>query len=188
MTPWAIHRLSKAVENGAVIAYPTDTIWGFGCHPRLASSVIKILDIKQRPVTKGLILLSSQLEYCAPYIDPNLLSEQTDLIKPGDKKPTTWLVPAAESCPIWLRGRFPTIALRITSHPFIDAICDQMKSPLVSTSANRHRRSTVRSALQARRQFGEELDFVVTGFNTGTNRASEIKLLVSGEVVRSSAV
>ena len=184
MSPWSIKRLSKAVENGAIIAYPTDTIWGFGCHPLRASSVIKILNIKQRPVAKGLILLSSRMEYCAPYIDPDLSEEQIDLVLQQNQHPVTWLAPAARNCPVWLRGVFSTVALRITNHPFIEAICSEMHSPIVSTSANRHRRSTIQSALQARRQFGEELDYIVTGFNTGTNRASEIKSLATGNTVR----
>lgn len=184
MSPWSINRLSKAVENGAIIAYPTDTIWGFGCHPMRASSVIKILNIKQRSIAKGLILLSSRMDYCTPYIDPNLPEAQIDLIKQETQHPVTWLVPAARNCPVWLRGDFSTVAVRISNHPFIDAICRKMHSPIVSTSANRHRRSTIRSALQARWQFGEELDYIVTGFNTGTNRASEIKSLTTGNTIR----
>jgi L-threonylcarbamoyladenylate synthase len=184
MSPWAISRLSKAIENGAVIAYPTDTIWGFGCHPMLVASVIKILNIKHRAINKGLILLSSRIEYCKPYMNPDLSEEQASRIRQNDRQPTTWLVPAARNCPVWIRGEFSTVAVRITSHPFIDAICSSMRSPIISTSANRHGRSTVRSALQARRQFNEELDYIVTGFKLGTNRASEIKSLVTGNTVR----
>jgi L-threonylcarbamoyladenylate synthase len=184
MSPWSIKRLSKSIENGATIAYPTDTIWGFGCHPMRTSSVIKILNIKQRSITKGLILLSSRFEYCAPFIDPGLTGEQIDLVKQQNQHPVTWLVPAASDCPVWLRGNFSTIAVRISNHPFIEAICNEMHSPLVSTSANRYHRSTIRSTLQARRQFGEELDYIVTGFNTGTNRASEIKSLATRNTIR----
>ena len=184
MSPWSIKRLSKSIENGATIAYPTDTIWGFGCHPMRTSSVIKILNIKQRSITKGLILLSSRFEYCAPFIDPGLTGEQIDLVKQQNQHPVTWLVPAASDCPVWLRGNFSTVAVRISNHPFIEAICNEMHSPLVSTSANRYRRSTIRSTLQARRQFGEELDYIVTGFNTGTNRASEIKSLATRNTIR----
>ncbi len=186
MSPWSIKRLSKAVENGAVIAYPTDTIWGFGCHPMLVPSIIKILDIKRRPVGKGLILLSSRLEYCDPYIDPSLPKEQIDLIKREGQHPVTWLVPAATNCPVWLRGEFPAVAVRISNHPFIKAICDEMHSPIVSTSANRTGGSTIHNALQAQRQFGEELDYIVTGYDTGTNRASEIKSLITGNIIRAN--
>jgi len=184
MSPWSIRRLSKAVGKGAIIAYPTDTIWGFGCHPMLASSVIKILGIKQRPVSKGLILLASRIELCAPFIDPDLSAAQIDLLNRENQHPVTWLVLAARNCPVWLRGDYSTVAVRITDHPFIEAICDELHSPIISTSANRRCGSTIHSALQAQRQFGAELDYIVTGFNTGTNRASEIRSLATGKTVR----
>jgi L-threonylcarbamoyladenylate synthase len=68
MSPWALNRLVHELSNGAVIGYPTDTIWGFGCDPYASESVFRIFQIKQRRVEKGLILLSSKLEYCEPFI------------------------------------------------------------------------------------------------------------------------
>jgi len=184
MSPWQINRLGNAVLQGAVFAYPTDTIWGFGCHPVIASSVYQILDIKQRSPDKGLILLSSSLSYLMPYLDKNLDKQQIDHLQQITSQPTTWLVDADDACPYWLRGGFKTIAVRLTDHPLVSALCDSIKSPLVSTSANRAGKPTIRNAIQARRQFGSELDFIVNGFATGTNQASEIKSLATGERIR----
>ena len=184
MSPWAIKRLSKAVEKAAVIAYPTDTIWGFGCHPLCASAAIRIMNIKQRGLEKGLILLSPELDYCKPYISDDLSSQQIELLQESSSHPVTWLVPASPSCPVWLTGQHATIAIRLTSHPFIVSLCSAMQAPIVSTSANRHGKPSVRNAQQARRQFANELDHIITGFNTGTGSASEIKSLRSGLVFR----
>jgi len=184
MSLWQVNRLGKAVLRGAVFAYPTDTIWGFGCHPLHRSAVQRILDIKQRPVDMGLILLSSSLSYLRPYLDKNLDKNQIDHLQQTTSQPTTWLVDAGEACPYWLRGKFKTIAVRLTDHPFVSALCDSIKSPLVSTSANRSGKPTIRNSIQARRQFGNELDFIVNGFSTGTNQASEIKSLATGERIR----
>ena len=101
-------------------------------------------------------------------------------------KPTSWLVPASDFCPTLIRGGFPTVAIRITDHPLIQSLCDTLHAPLVSTSANRAGRSPVRNALQMRKQFGDELDFIVTGFSAGSGRPSEIKFLHSGISVRSN--
>ena len=177
------NRFIRAVARGAVFGYPTDTIWGFGCHPLIARSVARIQRIKRRPPGKGLILLSSRIEYCAAYVDAGF--EALHAIREPMDKPTTWLIPASDFCPQWLRGPFPTIAIRITDHPLLQRICDRLESPVVSTSANRSGRASVRSALQMRRQFGEELDFIVGGYPPGTGRASEIKSLVSGQILRS---
>ena len=185
MSPWALNRLSRAIAAGAVIGYPTDTIWGFGCDPRNAASVHRLLRIKRRPVEMGLILLSSRLQYCDPFIrlDPARRAEvETPLATP-----TTWLIDASEDCPDWIRGRHPTVAIRITDHPLIAGLCDRLQLPLVSTSANRSGQATVRSALQMQRQFGDELDAIVTGYETGSGKPSEIKSLASGKLFRTAS-
>ena len=184
MSPWALNRLVQALSRGAVIGYPTDTIWGFGCDPLDPESVVRILQLKQRPADKGLILLSSRLEYCAAFIE--LDQAQRDLIQLPTERPTTWLVSASDACPPWIRGNHATVAIRITDHPLLGYLCGRLQSPLVSTSANQAGKSTVRSALQLRRQFGNQLDFIVTGFNTGDARPSEIKSLASGNLLRTA--
>lgn len=185
MSPWALNRFIHAVSRGAVFGYPTDTIWGFGCHPLIADSVSRILKIKNRGADKGLILLSSRLEYCAAYLDVDL--EQLRPIRLPCTQPTSWLVPASDFCPPWICGNFPTVAIRITDHPLLQILCDRLEAPIVSTSANRAGRATVRNSLQLRKQFSDELDFIFTGFTTGSGRPSEIKFLNSGTTVRSSS-
>ncbi len=184
MSPWALNRLATALARGAVIGYPTDTIWGFGCHPLRPHSVDRILDIKRRAASKGLILLSSRIDYCVPYLD--LGDTELESIRLPCARPTTWIVPASKACPQWLRGDHPTIAIRVTDHPLLRTLCTALESPLVSTSANRAGKSSVRNAWQMRRQFGKELDFIVTGFTAGGNRPSEIKFLHSGATLRSA--
>jgi L-threonylcarbamoyladenylate synthase len=185
MSPWALNRFAHAVSQGAIFGYPTDTVWGFGCHPLFASSVARILQIKNRSADKGLILLSSRLEYCAPYV--GLDNEQLQPVLSTTDHPTTWLVPASENCPVWIRGNYPTVAIRISNHPLLDFLCDRLEAPIVSTSANRSGKATARNSLQMRKQFGVELDFIVSGFATGSKRPSEIKSLLSGTTERNSA-
>ena len=184
MSPWALNRLSLALSAGAVIAYPTDTIWGLGCDPANAASVARILRIKQRPVAKGLILLASDMRYCDPFVE--LEPGQRDILLQPRERPTTWLVRASDYCPRWIRGEHSTVAIRVTDHPLVQVLCERLQAPLVSTSANRSGRPTARSALQIRRQFDAEVDYIVSGFDTGANSASEIKSLASGSILRSS--
>lgn len=185
MSPWALNRLTRAVSRGAVFGYPTDSIWGFGCHPLIAGSVARILQIKNRSPDKGLILLSSRLEYCAAYLDAD--PEQLKSIYQPCKRPTTWLVPASSFCPPWISGNFPTVAVRITDHPLMQLLCDRLEAPIVSTSANRSGRATVRNSIQMHKQFGEELDFIIDGFATGSGKPSEIKFLDNGTSLRSAS-
>ena len=182
MSPWALNRFIRAVSRGAVFGYPTDTIWGFGCHPLIASSVSRLLQIKNRRVDKGLILLSSRIEFCRAYIDVN--DSDLDAITQSTSHPTTWLVPASELCPAWIRGNHPTVAIRICSHPLVQTLCEGLESPLVSTSANRNKRSNARNRFQMQKQFSGELDTIIGGFSTGGIAASEIKFLDTGSTIR----
>jgi L-threonylcarbamoyladenylate synthase len=184
MSPWALNRFAHAVSQGAIFGYPTDTIWGFGCHPLIASSVARILQIKNRSADKGLILLSSRLEYCAAYV--GLDSEHLKPVLSTTDHPTTWLVPASGNCPLWIRGNNLTVAIRITDHPLLEFLCDRLETPIVSTSANRSSKATARNSMQMHKQFGDELDFIVSGFATGSNRPSEIKSLLNGTTARNS--
>jgi len=185
MSPWALNRFAHAVSQGAVFGYPTDTIWGFGCHPLIASSVARILRIKRRSPDKGLILLSSKIDYCMNYV--GLDSEQLEPLQRATDHPITWLVPASEECPTWIRGPYPTVAIRITNHPLLEFLCARLQAPIVSTSANRSGKSCVRNSVQMRKQFGDELDFIVSGFDTGGNRPSEIKSLLDRTTIRNGA-
>jgi L-threonylcarbamoyladenylate synthase len=182
MSPWALNRLIRAVSRGAVFGYPTDTIWGLGCHPLIASSVSRVLQIKNRRVDKGLILLSSEVEFCRAYIDVD--EAGLEVITQTTNHPTTWLVPASDLCPAWIRGNHPTVAIRICSHPLIQTLCDGLESPLVSTSANRSGCSNARNRIQMQKQFARELDAIIGGFSTGGIAASEIKSFDSGDSIR----
>ena len=184
MSPWQINRLGKAVLHGAVFAYPTDTIWGFGCHPLDGLAVQRILDIKHRSVSKGLILLASDLQFIEPYISQDISDRDKLRLQQKYDHPTTWLVDANPDCPYWLRGEFTTIAIRLTNHSFVSQMCHCIRAPLVSTSANRSGKSPVRNAIQARCQFAQELDFIVHGFKTGSYKASKIKSLATDKIIR----
>lgn len=182
MSPWALNRFVHTVSRGAIFGYPTDTVWGFGCHPLIASSVSRILQIKNRSPDKGLILLSSRIEYCSAYL--GVEADELESIRLPTERPTTWLVTASEFCPPWIHGIYPTVGIRITSHPLIQSICDGLQAPIVSTSANRRGKATARTSFQMRKQFSSELDFIVNGFATGSHQPSEIKSLTSGTILR----
>ena len=50
------------LRRGGVIAYPTEAVWGLGCDPRNEAAVLRLLQIKQRDIGKGLILIAAHVE------------------------------------------------------------------------------------------------------------------------------
>ena len=68
-------------KSGGVIAYPTEAVFGLGCDPDNLDAIAKLLKIKKRPKSKGLILLASSFEQLTPYLDLTQLSKaQIELI------------------------------------------------------------------------------------------------------------
>lgn len=183
MTGWRLRHIARMLDRGALIVHPTDTIWGFGCHPLRPGAVTRLLRIKQRPMHKGLILLGSTAEQFFPFVPDELHSRLTGL-ESTSGQPTTWVVPAADDCPPWISPDGRTLALRLTGHPQIAALCARLGSPLVSTSANRSGRPPVRNTWIALRHFGPWVDAIIGGFDQGTGQASRIRDLQSGRILR----
>lgn len=125
------------LHQGAVIAYPTEAVWGLGCDPFNEAAVLRLLAIKQRPVDKGLILIAGALEQFDGLLDwerlPNDRREAVYASWPG---PHTWIVPATGRVPYWITGAHDGVAVRVSAHPAVVALCTAFGAPLVSTSAN----------------------------------------------------
>ena len=64
----SIQQAANAVRDGGVIAYPTEAVYGLGCDPDNIQAVKKILGLKQREKSKGLILIASDVGQLLPYL------------------------------------------------------------------------------------------------------------------------
>ena len=62
-------QIAEALRQNQVVAYPTEAVFGLGCNPQSESAVKKLLDLKQRPVEKGLILVAPSLDFFRPFVD-----------------------------------------------------------------------------------------------------------------------
>lgn len=179
-----LRQLVRALNNGAVIAYPTETIWGLGCTPNNQTALQRLANTKQRPLKKGFILVSPSIEYCLPYINPSFYSQAKLYVKLNQKKPTTWLIPKARQISPLISGNFDTIAIRISPHPFIKKICHALKTPLVSTSANLRGRPSLNSALLVQKFLGDKIDRIIYGYDKGSGQASTIINLQNNQIIR----
>ncbi|ALP52160.1 hypothetical protein Tel_02810 [Candidatus Tenderia electrophaga] len=183
MRPWQLRRAVRALRHGGVIAYPTETVFGLGCDPLDALAVERILDLKQRPAEKGLILIGATLEQLLPYIAVDDAALLNKLAAP-QARATTWICPLRTRVPSWLCGSHSSIAVRITNSPVARQLCRQFGSALVSTSANPAGLRPASDALTVRRYFGDRLDYILSDRCDRHARPSRIVDLVSDTVIR----
>ena len=123
-----------ALQNGGLILYPTDTIWGIGCDAGSAAAVEKIYLLKKRSDKKTMIVLLEEEKEILKYVtqpDPKIF----DYIK-GVHKPTTVIYEGGIGLAHNLIQQDGTIGIRITNDPFCRQLIRQYGKPLVSTSAN----------------------------------------------------
>ena len=97
---------------------------------------------------------------------------------------TTWLVPHSGQVPRWICGDYDTVAVRVSPHPQVQALCDACGTPIVSTSANIAGTREARHLFQVYKHFGGGLDYVLPGALGGSIRPSMIRDLVSDTLVR----
>ncbi|SEC85283.1 L-threonylcarbamoyladenylate synthase [Pseudomonas anguilliseptica] len=181
---WQIQQAARVVRNGGVIAYPTEAVWGLGCDPWNDEAVERLLALKDRPVHKGLILVAADIEQFDFLLDalPEIWLARLAGSWPG---PNTWLVPHQNRLPVWISGQHSSVALRVSDHPQVCALC-RLTGPLVSTSANPAGRPSARSRLRVEQYFPGQLDAVLGGALGGRKNPSLIRDLISGDVVRAS--
>ena len=178
----AARALAAHLKRGGLIAYPTESCYGLGCDPRNRNAVQRLLQLKQRPQHKGLILIAGKYAQLAPYLQPLPLLDQKKLQCDGAQA-ITWLMPVKASCPRWLRGAHDTLAVRITAHRSAAALCNALNMALVSTSANRSGAKPARTYAQCRRLFGKNV-WVLPGRTGNRKRPSTILAWSDGKIVR----
>lgn len=174
----------EKLKQNQVVAYPTEAVFGLGCNPNSEPAVRELLKLKQRPEEKGLILVAHDKKYLLPYIDENLLNEQAWQRLEGEyDNAITWVVPAKESVPGYLKGKFSTIAVRLCKVPAVARLCEATGFALTSTSANLTTQPPCRNAEEVKQQFGD--DFPVLAEPTlGKSNPSEIRDIFTQYIFR----
>lgn len=181
---WRQQPLRNVLASDGVIAYPTEGVWGLGCLPDCLTAVQRILDLKRRPAHKGLILVAAEPEQLSPWIDWGALPlDRLSEILATWPGPITWVLPTFPHVSPLLRGKFDTLAVRVSAHPVVRELCLR-HGPLVSTSANHAGRRAAKTELQVRQWFNNEIDAVIPGKLGGRKGSSEIRDGLTGESFR----
>jgi len=183
--PLTSNEAADALRRGGVVAYPTEAVWGLGCDPFDEDAVTRLLAIKQRPVDKGVILIAGAPSQFDGLLDWSALTDaQCDAVFATWPGPNTWIVPTTPRVPRWITGTHDGVAVRVSAHPVVVALCAAFGGPLVSTSANLAGEppAFTREALDAR--VIAQLDGVTVGETGGLASPTAIRDSRTGAQVR----
>ena len=186
MTPYDIATAREALLEG-VIAYPTEAVFGLGCDPTNEAAIQTILDLKNRPAEKGLILIAADYSQLLPYVDDQAIGQDKRFTVfshwPG---PVTLILPVRQSVSPLLTGGRDTIAVRVTAFEPARELCRKLGTPLVSTSANPAGDEPARTADEVRAYFGDALSWIMDASVGGAAAPSQIIDPLTKKVFRQS--
>lgn len=186
LTPgwWHIHQSVRAIRQGGVIAYPTEAVWGLGCDPYNRDAVIHLLNIKRRPMHKGLVLVAANLSQI-DFLLQDLSSEEYEKVTANWPGPYTWILPDTRNqIPSWIKGKHSAVAVRVSSHSQVKNLTESYGSFIVSTSANPAAYDPARDSLRVKTYFGGKLDYILPGELGNLAQPTQIRDLRSDRLVR----
>ena len=196
------------LKKGQLLAYPTESVWGIGCDPFSQQAVMQLLTIKQRPIEKGMIVVTdntsrlTELLECLTAVERQTVldSWQADSINATARQAHTWVLPIPKNLPItipsWITGAHDSVAVRVIDHPLVKQLCAQMVSVsnpygfVVSTSCNPSGQPPALSLNEAKRYFLDDHLHLnqsvgyLQGETLGYQLPSQIGDALTGEIIR----
>ncbi len=158
----AIAEAAALLKAGALVAFPTETVYGLGGLARDPAALAKIFAAKGRPATHPLIAhVRSPAE--AALLTTNWDARAQTLAERFWPGPLTLVVPRAPSLPAALSGGKPTVAVRAPAHPVAQALLLAVGAPLAAPSANKYQTLSPTTAAHVARAFGDEVALVLDG-------------------------
>lgn len=124
----------RVMKDGGIILYPTDTVWGIGCDARNEEAVRKIYDLKKRADSKSMLVLvgsEGMLQRTVKDV-PEIAWQLIDVAV----NPMTIIYDHPVGVAENLKAEDGSLGIRITGERFSRTLCDRMRGPIVSTSAN----------------------------------------------------
>ena len=180
-----IAAVCEKITLGGVIAYPTEAVFGLGCDPSKDASIEQLLRIKQRSPDKGLILVASDFDQLRPYLADDITPSPEQMTA----APITWIFSANQNTSSLLTGAHDTLAVRVSRHPLVQALCSTLKHPLTSTSANLSGQAPCKNTDEIMQQFMHHqpaLSAVLDGSTGKQINPTEIRDARSGKILRHS--
>lgn len=162
----SIATAASTLKKGGVIAYPTEAVWGLGCDPNNNEAIQRLCDLKQRSISKGLLLVGYSAKQVTPLLE-KLSEAQRQAVVSSWPGPYSWVLPNVMGFSDEITGGRDTVVVRISAHPVVRALSEKFKGLIVSTSANISGQPPAKTQLAVQQAFLSKLDYVLDGGSVG---------------------
>jgi len=175
-----IQEIAALLQEGQVIAFPTETVYGLGANALNEQAVEKIFTAKGRPSDNPLIVHIASTDQLADLV-ASVDKRSQKLIENFWPGPLTIVFPKKEGISSLISAGLPTIAVRMPSHPVALAIIRAANLPIAAPSANRSGRPSPTTAAHVLQDLSGLIAGVVDGGEAGIGVESTV-IDVSGQI------
>ncbi len=175
-----IDQVVDSLRQGAVIAYPTDTMYGIGCDIFNQKAVKRIYQIKRRDKSKPFSFICSSLKDVSQYCF--LSNSAYRLMKKCLPGPYTFVLPAMKIVPKIMMSRQKTVGIRVPENKICQQIVNSLGNPILTTSANLEEDFYLSEAFEVEERLGSQIDIIIDG-EPITPAPSSVISLIGEEVL-----
>jgi len=170
-----IDKVAGILREGGVMAYPTDTIYGFGCDIFSKKAIQRIYQIKKRNRQKPFSFICSDLKNISQYAQvTNAAYKIMKRCLPG---PYTFILPGSKLVPKIMLTKRKTVGIRVPNNNISLAIVKSLDHPIISTSVGLSGGEFLTDPLQIEERFGSQIDLTIDGGILANQPSSIISLL-----------
>lgn len=175
-------KIKQHLKNGGIIAYPTESCYGFGCNPQNYKAIDQIIRLKQRSKNKGMIAIGGNIKHFKHLLAPISVNDQIELCKywPGFY---SVVLPAKKNTHRNLTGIHNKLAVRVSKHTLVKQLTDYLGYAIVSTSANKSGKKSITTFRECKKRFGRKV-LVIRGNTLFAKRPSTIIDWTTGKILR----
>jgi len=157
-----IHKAAQALQQGNVVAFPTETVYGLGANALNAEAVAKIFEIKQRPFFDPLIVHVDSRDMVQQVVAtlPDIAILCMDAFWPG---PLTLVLPKSNNIPEIVTAGLDTVAVRMPQHDVAQKLIHASGVPIAAPSANPFGYLSPTTAEHVAKQLGDKVEIILDG-------------------------
>lgn len=184
-TPEAIAEAAERLQNGGLVALPTETVYGLGANALDTQAVAQIFAAKGRPSTNPLIVHVADVEAARALVSewPPLAEKLAQAFWPG---PLTLVLPKADTVPSIVTAGGQTVGVRVPAHPVALELLHAAGVPIAAPSANRSEEVSPTTAQHVADSLGEFVDdlLILDGGPCSVGLESTVLDVTTGDVPR----
>ncbi|OGQ88724.1 MAG: threonylcarbamoyl-AMP synthase [Deltaproteobacteria bacterium RIFOXYD12_FULL_56_24] len=174
--PRLIQQAADAMRKGAVICYPTDTVYGIGCDMFNQKAIKRIHQIKKRPIHQPFSFMCSSLKNVSTYC--HVANTSYRIMKKDLPGPYTFILQATKLVPKVMLSRQKTVGIRVPDNAICLALIEALGNPMLNTSAIQNPDDPPMSeAFEIEAQFGRLVDIIIDGGTVYPEPSSVVSLI-----------